>query len=386
MNSSRRRDLLFSLVLVVLLLAMVEGLAFVAGRVLLEWNVLYGPEPADYRAYLAKRDPVLGWPSPSEFGGRRFDASGARPSPAFPEPGRACVSLYGDSMTYGSEVDDEHAWGNVLARQLGCRVANYGVGGYGTDQALLRFRQNADDEAGIVVLGHLSVNAQRNVNQFRGLLSNNATGLKPRFLLADDGGLELVPIPAIAPEHYADFLRDPLPDLPHEHFRAYGLPFPYLPSLVRALGHFKLRAAWTGRPAHAAFYEDAHPSHALELTARIAEAFDAEARARGQAPLVVVIPIGSDFEHRLETGDWVYAPLLERLRAGGVEPVDAGAAMLARLPSGSHPCEAWFDDCSGHFDEAGYALLAEVVRDALRDRGLEPHTRAPAAAEPSGGP
>src|SRR5262249_30879361 len=111
----------------------------------------YSPEAAEaiagFEQYMAQRHPILGWPSPTSFGQGDFDASGSRYVPAFPVPGSTCVSLYGDSMTWGDEVDDEHAWGNILSRLLNCRVANYGVPGYGVDQAYLRFTTNEQDEA-----------------------------------------------------------------------------------------------------------------------------------------------------------------------------------------------------------------------------------------------
>ena len=119
-----------------------------------------------YGAYLRDRDPLLGWPYPSSLNQRQRDASGSRLIPAFPDPRehQVCVSVYGDSFTWGAEVDDEHASGNVLSRRLGCRVANSGVNGYGTDQAYLRFRSKVEDEAEIVILSHFSVLIMRNVN------------------------------------------------------------------------------------------------------------------------------------------------------------------------------------------------------------------------------
>ena len=117
-------------------------------------NLFYTPPkttPEEYEHYLSVRDGVLGWPSPLTTI-ENLDSSGARVSPAFPAPGSECVSLYGDSFTFGSEVNDEQAWGNVLARNLGCRVANFGVGGYGTDQAVMRFTENTKDSSSIAVL------------------------------------------------------------------------------------------------------------------------------------------------------------------------------------------------------------------------------------------
>ncbi len=85
-----------------------------------------------YESYLEYRHPVLGWPSIKSPDGskRRLDES--RHTPSFPEPGNECVATFGDSFTYGDEVEDDEAWSNVLSTRLGCRVANFGVGGYGT--------------------------------------------------------------------------------------------------------------------------------------------------------------------------------------------------------------------------------------------------------------
>ena len=127
-------------VLLVLAEASLALLPVIAGKNLLRGILYFPPEVTreKYERYLSIRDPVVGWPArsaPSAAAGLPVP----RPSPAFPEPGEWCVTLYGESMTYGDEVTDAEAWGNVLAQRLGCRVGNFGVGGYGSDQALLRF-------------------------------------------------------------------------------------------------------------------------------------------------------------------------------------------------------------------------------------------------------
>ena len=168
-NGSSKRYVLALLALTILV---VEGISFLAGIYLQPLGIFYKPIIADdYPEYLAIRDPVLGWPAPNTFGqdGER-DAVGSRIIPLFPDPASysPCVALYGDSFTWSSEVDHAHAWSNVLSGLLQCRVANYGVGGYGTDQAYLRFLHNEKDVAPIAILNHLSENILRNVNQFRG--------------------------------------------------------------------------------------------------------------------------------------------------------------------------------------------------------------------------
>jgi hypothetical protein len=191
---STGKKILFSTVVFLIVFSFAEVAAYVAGRTLIESGIFYGVDDlSGAEDYYAKRDPVLGWPPPEHFGGEHYDESGSRRIPAFPEPGGACVSIYGDSFTYGSGVSDEAAWSNQLSMLLGCRVANYGVGGYGTDQATLRFEQNVDDEAAVVILGHLSMNILRNVNSYRKLIGvRDVFSLKPRFVLDGGGGLQLL--------------------------------------------------------------------------------------------------------------------------------------------------------------------------------------------------
>lgn len=126
----------------------------------------------------AIRNPVLGWPTLECLRSDRHETGGARPSPAHPNPGPATVSLHDDSFTYASDVDDEHAWGNVLSRLSGHRIANYGVPGHGPDRTFPRFRENVDDEAEIVVLGFIGDDIIRIINQDRRLIHDQDAGMR----------------------------------------------------------------------------------------------------------------------------------------------------------------------------------------------------------------
>ena len=131
-----RRKILFSGILFLLVMMVVESVAYVGVRVLAAKSLIYVPQMADgYAAYLETRHPVLGWPSVDPAADDERDASGSRLTPAFPDLARSpnCVVLYGDSFTWSSEVEAKDAWGNVLSRLLDCRVSNFGVGEYGTD-------------------------------------------------------------------------------------------------------------------------------------------------------------------------------------------------------------------------------------------------------------
>jgi hypothetical protein len=62
------------------------------------------------------------------------------------------VSLYGDSFTYGDEVDDGARVGDLLARKLGARVSKLRRRRLRTDQAYLRYVRNVQDRSPVVVL------------------------------------------------------------------------------------------------------------------------------------------------------------------------------------------------------------------------------------------
>lgn len=160
-------------------------------------TLFYLPAPALYPAYVEVRDPVLGWKI--YFYHSQLDELGERITPAFPDPRAqpAMISLYGDSFTFSPGVLPEESYANVLSKLVGRRVNNFGVGGYGTDQAYLRFKTQRNDPAGVVILGHLSDNVMRNVNQFHdliGSLGQPACMFKPRFLVDGKGNLQLVPV------------------------------------------------------------------------------------------------------------------------------------------------------------------------------------------------
>lgn len=374
---SSRVKLAARAIVVVVTLLMLEIVSCAGGRLLRARGNFYDPGSTEgFAEYLEKRDP--------ELNGRRADlpdpdrdASGARISPAFPDPAVApCASLYGDSFTFSDEVDHEHAWGNVLARKMGCRVANRGVGGYGTDQALLRFRRYQDDRSRVMLLGFATVNIQRNVNSFRALVvAKSPFSFKPRFTVGAGGELSLVPMPLPTTEsEYMEIATHPEEHLAGDPFVPGGpmgvsaLSFPYLASLFRLRNDFRIQAVRKGEPSHAAFFQPDHPARGLHVTSAIARAFVREVAARGSWGGVVIIPISADLEHRRDKGGTVYRPLVDELSRAGVPFLDTTELFFAQL-AGRDPCSIYTKCQAGHFTEEGYAWLAGYVHTWLKEQG-----------------
>ncbi|OLE53999.1 MAG: hypothetical protein AUG51_10270 [Acidobacteria bacterium 13_1_20CM_3_53_8] len=319
-----------------------------------------------FNQYLNKRSIGLGWGPETDSAGKIIHAV-ARTDPAFPSNQTPCVSAYGDSFTHGSL--DDATYPHFLSLNLNCAVANYGVGGYGSDQALMLFRAQADlDQSTVVILGHFTENILRNVNQYRNLLyPGDELALKPRFILEGER-LHYVPPPVNSLEDFRSLEENPKAKLPLEAF--IDRPrrnFPYTLALLRWLfTDSHVRAKLAGIPRYAEFYKPGHPSGALQLTARILETFVQEAGARGKRGAVLLIPSADDIEMARKTGEWVDQPLADILTQRGVTVIHAGPQILGRI--GNEDLCKIYEGCVGHFNAAGYQLLASILADELRAR------------------
>lgn len=390
------RNSIFVLVIIFVCLLLLEISSFIVGKYLIPDSLTFNPsfsaaEQAKltdiYGEYLELRDPILGWPSKDNSGWQPSrDKYGNRTSPGSrlgpndsDEPPDFCISAYGDSFTWGAEVGGAEAWPYVLQELVGCPVGNFGVGGYGSDQAYMRYLRHTPDNAEIVFLNHLSENILRNVGQFRSLsygynIDGDITMFKPRFILDDDGELQLVPLPEFDRSEFLDVLANPGNYLDHEYFLPGGdtglrkFEFPYTLSLLRAMQHFHVVAALEGKPWYMGFYDPDHPSEGLQITAKILTEFTKSATERGQVPIVSVIPTGNDLEYFVEHGVWTYQNLLDRLSAEGIDVLNFGPGVMERLGS-ADPCSL-FRDCSSHFNPTGYRYIAEIAYEELERRGL----------------
>jgi hypothetical protein len=374
------------LIFVLLAIAVVEGSSALVCRFLLArlqlirlvWEPDLAQARSNWNALSQAVDP--------EIGGYR--ASGAKTNSEFPGSGPSCGSAYGDSYVGGADVANQDGWVEQLSHLLGCRVANYAVGNYGTDQAYLRFRQVHDDSP-FALLGINPNNVEDNVDQYDAFLGAalDPTALKGRFLLDPSGHLEWLPQPHLDGDGFVAMNRNPAETLPHSYF----LPdtrdgpvtpsFPYTLTLARVALKPRLQNIFMRRAAWSGLYAANHPSDALRLMTAICEAFAELAKARGQRPLIVMLPLAHSFRERANYGEFEYAPLVAALQAKGIEVFDPGAAMIDNLAGRSpceffghaHPATAWLTSpvpCGGHYSTVANTTMAQLVAAELRRRNF----------------
>lgn len=99
------------------------------------------------------------------------------------------LASFGDSFTYCAEVKSDETWQTYLSRMVKGNVFNFGTGGWGTDQAYLRFTEDFSKvKTRIVTLGLLTENINRVANVYRAfyLPFTGTPTTKPYFTLSGD--------------------------------------------------------------------------------------------------------------------------------------------------------------------------------------------------------
>lgn len=288
------------------------------------------------RAYMASdttfliADPALGWVPRPEVTTNLYvyNRQGIRVQGTqqlyteTPPEGTLRVALFGDSFTNGAEVSASETWGafaeSALRIALGApvEVLNFGVNGYGVDQAFLRWQKTgARYSPAIVVFGLQVENLKRNTNLVRPLYTRTTENLpfsKPRFVVEGDA-LRLVNVPSVPPESLAVTVEQ-IADWPLRPYEAYYNPEDYRGSLLsnsRLIG-FALEIVTD--TVQGKLDDDECSEEEQELGFRILESFEADVRASGARFLVLHLPRRPEVTTLHEKRTVTNLAFLERVR------------------------------------------------------------------------
>jgi hypothetical protein len=320
--------------------------------------------PSSYIQYHER----LGWtirPSSQTIDGRyRANVEGLRAAPgqgafgSHPEPGRRRVALFGDSFIHGDEVEFDDSIGAQLERRLGnVEVLNFGVGGYGMDQAYLRWHeQGRKFHPSVVVFGFQAGDLVRNVNLVRSIYSAETSipFSKPRFVI-EGGALRLINTPTPRPEDLPQLLSR-FEEWPLSCYEAFYSPTWYrAPAGVESRGLQVARWVWRGS-------SDPRPRERLDpLAELIIESFAADVRRSGGTFMIVHIPQGDEALYSNMPGERLpYGALLKTLKARFVVIDPLTRLRDVRRVKGA--AALWAGD---HFSGLANGVIAAELAEAL---------------------
>ncbi|HZS12113.1 MAG TPA: SGNH/GDSL hydrolase family protein, partial [Nitrospirales bacterium] len=324
-----------------------------------------------------QHDPLLGWTirpyGEGSVGLYHSNGQGVRTSamqnPTPVAASRVRIAAFGDSFTHGDEVTFVHTWEHQLSEMLpGVEALNFGVPGYGLDQAFLRYwRDGGQFRPDVVIIGFMPENVYRHLNVFRPFYYPD-TGVpltKPRFVIKD-GRLTLIPNPlpqivdysAVRSSDAATWRK--LRELdPYAAWRPEAGPLDRVPS-VRL---FKfLQAELARRFDERQIVRDgvyAQDGEAFQITETLLREFTRTVSARGAAPVVAIFPEREDVKAFLKDARTRYTPLVVALQRRGIRTLDLMPALLAGNPDP----EALF--AQDHYSAEGNRRIARALADFL---------------------
>jgi hypothetical protein len=390
---SRQKTALFTAALIVLVVAAIEGIARVAIIVLLPRMGIDGRSTREIYAEQSDRlrtmlrdvdssrevvDSVLGWRYRPGYrrGGDAVTPQGLRGDRLYdslPPAGVLRIAAFGDSFVYGNEVDNGDNWTSLLEGDGSeIEALNFGVGGYGVDQAYLRYlREGHRFSPHVVVMGFISDDLRRLVNVYRRFVDSREVALaKPRFVMNGDDGLRILPNPLPSLTHYAHLIEQPgdvrrLGENDQWYSPAIYENPAYDPSATVRLAvtlwvHLRRQLLDADRVYVGEIVN--RDSEAYRLQIALFERFLAAAQARGAEPVILLFPDRLSLE-RMRRGDaTVYAPIAEALEHEGSPVIDLADA-FQQFPN--EALDDWFMP-GGHYSRRGNEIVAAYVREWLR--------------------
>ena len=266
------------------------------------------------------------------------------------------ILCFGDSYTHCDDVTHENTWQNKISKlSSDYEIINFGVSGYGLDQAYLRYLQKKDiyKDSKVVVIGYMTENINRSQNVFRPFYNINTKIplTKPRFqlvknkLLLYENPLALMDYNLLLTKPHETILKLGKHDFFFQNQYKSSI-FDLLPSvcLIKTLQHIRKF--------------DFYHSSSLDLVCRTFQKFYQDVKNSGAIPVIVIFPNIYDVKN-LPTGKY-YQPLLTRLQNLKYTYIDIAEAFRHV----DHP-KKYF--ASAHYNALGNQIVAEAISAFMKN-------------------
>ena len=325
--------------------------------------------------------PTLGWSIKKNGSSGFYLANSAairsdREYAIAPPRGVLRISTFGDSFTHCSDVKNNETWQAVMeSYDSNMEVLNFGVGGYGLDQAYLRYLEDGRQyQSNIILIGYMSENIMRNVNTYRPFYIPD-TGFpltKPRFMVKN-GVLSLIPNPINSLHDYKMLLvhsRDTLSRIGANDYyfkRRYSSnAFDWSPTVklvTLLIQGFDRKSADENIYINGQYNEN---SEAFKVTKKIFDEFYNTSITNKSMPIILVFPNRDDITQYRMGNLKSYSPLLRYFDSVGYKYIDLmGAFDDAAIE------DLFAEHYSPHYSPVANKLAAKYIFDYINNMSKE---------------
>ena len=317
-------------------------------------------------------------------------------------PTKNCrVHIFGDSfmnfepykkLEYQNKIISPE---DIISIKTGCKIFNYAVGGYGSDQAYLKFKYQISKENLLpddyVILSHLTENILRNsTRNFRLLYpraNNNSTMLKPKFKFNNKGELSLIPIPKELSEIKLSELNQKgvtAKTMIDENFlfipnfvkgSPSKLEFPYTLNLIKSFFSWHLYPRYFGEEKWYPFYKEG--SIYYLVTKEIFKEFHNISLINGYKPITLDLPTAYDFNKFFKSKENNF-PLTKDLNKSNLNHYSFGGYLAKNFPETLRDRCIFYDGrfdggdvCKFHFNKKGYLLMINFISEIINNHTLK---------------
>ena len=351
------KKLLFFLIYILISIIFLEIFSYILFKNF--FDIRYRAEVFKNISY--KNDKLLGW-----------DAYNGEPRPSESvlntnNKNEACAYIFGDSFSHSDEVLDNETWGEILAKKMKCPIYNYGVGGYGSDQSLLKLQR---------ILSHPTNNFNKSKTIFFGvyqeMLRRNLSAswvfyccpdeknsLKPYFVSEDGQSLKLIEIPDniilenVIKHHKFDYYY------PHYDNK---ISFPFLISIVKNL-HSRL--------SNSDSKEIIYPGHvvysipkALKIQKLIMIEASKIANKFGYDIVFVFFPTPDQAYNHFNHYKLFHDEIVEQFNSNkNITVIDLYPELVKKSASTNRSLRA----PEGHYDVEGNKYIADIIFNAIQN-------------------
>ena len=249
-----------------------------------------------------------------------------------PSDGIFRISTFGDSFTHCDDVTNNETWQSIIENtDVNIEVINFGVGGFGLDQAYLRYLEDGRQyNSHIVLIGFMSENIYRNVNVFRPFYFPD-TGIplaKPRFRVEGEK-FSLLSNPMHHLDDYKILLSHPQETLfrmgmndyyYQNRYKSGGYDWSPTVRLIKILRY----TVKNELSSNSIMINDSYneKSEAFRVTIKIFDEFYHEVKKNKSIPIILIFPNEHDVSLYQKQKKKRYSPLLSYLDSQGYRYID----------------------------------------------------------------